>query len=68
MIRAQHAKLAANANISIYSADAHSPWRKGAIENADGSLRRYSPIVTNLAKHILAHLDVIAQKLNNRLC
>ena len=40
---AEHAKLAANANISIYFADAHSPWQKGAIENANGLLRQYLP-------------------------
>ena len=64
---AEHAKLAANANISIYFADAHSPWQKGAIENANGLLRQYLPKGTNLAKHTQAQLDVIAEKLNNRL-
>jgi IS30 family transposase len=64
---AEHAKLAANANISIYFADAHSPWQKGAIENANGLLRQYLPKGTNLSKHTQAQLDVIAEKLNNRL-
>ena len=31
---AEHAKLATNMNISVYVADAHSPWQKGATENA----------------------------------
>jgi transposase, IS30 family len=64
---AEHATLAANANISIYFADAHSPWQKGAIENANGLLRQYLPKGTNLANHTQAELDVIAEKLNNRL-
>jgi transposase, IS30 family len=64
---AEHATLAANANISIYFADAHSPWQKGAIENANGLLRQYLPKGTNLANHTQAQLDVIAEKLNNRL-
>ena len=64
---AEHATLAVNANIRIYFADAHSPWQKGAIENANGLLRQYLPKGTNLANHTQAQLDVIAEKLNNRL-
>ena len=64
---AEHAMLAVNANINIYFADAHSPWQKGAIENANGLLRQYLPKGTNLANHTQAQLDVIAEKLNNRL-
>ena len=64
---AEHATLATNANINIYFADAHSPWQKGAIENANGLLRQYLPKGTNLAIYTQAQLDVIAEKLNNRL-
>ena len=64
---AEHAKLATNMNINVYFADAHSPWQKGAIENANGLLRQYLPKGTNLAHHTQAQLDVIAEKLNNRL-
>ena len=64
---AEHAKLAANACIEIYFADAHSPWQKGAIENANGLLRQYLPKGTSLANYTQAQLNVIAEKLNNRL-
>jgi transposase, IS30 family len=64
---AEHALLALNAGIEVYFADAHSPWQKGAIENANGLLRQYLPKGTNLANHTQAELDVIAEKLNNRL-
>ena len=64
---AEHQQLALNAGIEIYFADAHSPWQKGAIENANGLLRQYLPKGTNLALHTQAELDVIAEKLNNRL-
>ena len=64
---AEHATLASNMNINIYFADAHSPWQKGAIENANGLLRQYLPKGTNLANYTQPQLDVIAEKLNNRL-
>jgi len=63
---AEHARLAANINIQVYFADAHSPWQKGAIENANGLLRQYLPKGTSLAKYTQAQLDEIAEKLNNR--
>ena len=63
---AEHALLAANLDIRVFFADAHSPWQKGAIENANGLLRQYLPKGTNLANHTQAQLDVIAEKLNNR--
>lgn len=63
---AEHAKLAVNANIKVYFADKHSPWQKGAIENANGLLRQYLPKGTSLAPYTQAQLDVIAEKLNNR--
>ena len=64
---AEHATLAANLCIDVYFADAHSPWQKGAIENANGLLRQYLPKGTNLANYTQAELNVIAEKLNNRL-
>lgn len=64
---AEPAKLAANACIEVYFADAHSPWQKGAIENANGLPRQYLPKGTNLATYTQAQLDVIAEKLNNQI-
>lgn len=63
---AEHALLAERLNIQIYFADAHSPWQKGAIENANGLVRQYLPKGTNLSRHSQAELDEIAERLNNR--
>ncbi|MBC7624886.1 MAG: IS30 family transposase, partial [Aeromicrobium sp.] len=48
---AEHARLAANVNIQVYFADAHSPWQKGAIENANGLLRQYLSTGTSFEKY-----------------
>ena len=63
---AEHARLTSDTGVDIYFADAHSPWQKGAIENANGLLRQYLPKGTNLANYTQAQLDEIAEKLNNR--
>jgi transposase, IS30 family len=63
---AEHALLAQNVGLHIYFADAHSPWQKGAIENANGLLRQYLPKGTNLSIYSQAELDEIAEKLNDR--
>ena len=53
---AEHAKLAANMSISVYFADAQSPWQKSAIENANGLLRQYLPKGCSLANDTQAQL------------
>ncbi|MBC7625239.1 MAG: IS30 family transposase [Aeromicrobium sp.] len=63
---AEHVRLAANVNTQIYFADAHSPWQKGAIENANGLLRQYLSTGTSFEKYKQVQVDDIAEKLNNR--
>lgn len=63
---AEHALLSEHVGIAVYFADAHSPWQRGAIENANGLLRQYLPKGTNLAGHTQAQLDEIAERLNDR--
>ena len=45
---AQHHILADELGIRTFFCDPHSPWQKGAIENAIGRLRRPLPRSTNL--------------------
>lgn len=63
---AEHVRLAESLRIQIYFADAHSPWQKGAIENANGLLRQYLPKGTSLSRYSQADLDEIAERLNDR--
>lgn len=44
---AHHARLHA-INLNTFFCNTHSPWQKGAIENAIGRLRRFLPRKTNL--------------------
>lgn len=63
---AAHRQLSDMTGVAVYFTDAHSPWQKGAIENANGLLRQYLPKGTALGHYSQAQLDAIAQRLNNR--
>ena len=45
--------------------DAHSPWQKGGIENANGVIRHHLPNRTNLDAITHAEVDLLARKINN---
>ena len=49
-----------------YFADKHSPWQKGAVENAIGLIRRYLPKGTSLKTLTQNDLDDIVEEINNR--
>lgn len=63
---AGHVQLSQMTGLAVYFADAHSPWQKGAIENANGLLRQYLPKGTPLGQYTQAQPDGIAQRLNDR--
>jgi transposase, IS30 family len=46
--------------IPTYFCDPHKPWQKGAVENANGRLRRWLPRKTNLNTLSQADLDRVA--------
>ena len=45
---AQHRLLVDKLDVKTFFCDTHSPWQKGAVENAIGRLRRFFPRRTNL--------------------
>ena len=52
--------------VNFYFADAHSPWQRGANENANRQLRFWLPKGTDLTTHTQARLDAICNVLNTQ--
>lgn len=63
---AQHAQFSLDTNVAVYFCDPHSPWQRGSNENTNGLLRQYFPKGTDLSVHSAAHLQAVADQLNDR--
>ena len=62
---ADHSGLARRLGITVYFADAHSPWQRGSNENSNGVSRRHLPKGTTL-DHSPRHLRRISRLMNDR--
>ncbi len=63
---APHKRTGASLDMAVCFCDPHSPWQRGANENANGLLRRYFPKGTGLSVYPEDHLDAVAEELNDR--
>ena len=61
---AGYATLAKRCGISIYFADAHSPWQRPTNENGNGLIRRYVGKGTDLSRFTPADLRSIEHRIN----
>ena len=63
---ANHAAIAAAAQLEIFFCDPHSPWQRATNENTNGLLRQYFPKGTDLSGYHRDYLEFVAAELNSR--
>jgi IS30 family transposase len=63
---ANHQQFSIASDMQVYFCDPQSPWQRGSNENTNGLLRQYFPKGTDLSVHSQAHLNTIANRLNQR--
>jgi IS30 family transposase len=63
---ADHRRFSLATDIDVYFCDPQSPWQRGSNENPNGLLRQYFPKGTDLSLYSQAHLNKVAQQLNER--
>ena len=62
----QHPAMAEGLAAEIYFCEPYKSWQKGAIENANGLIRRYLPKRTNIDNYNQEDIEKIIDKLNNQ--
>lgn len=63
---AQHKRLEAALDLTVYFADPYAPWQRGTNENTNGLVRQYLPKGSDLSGHSQDDLNAIAENLNDR--
>lgn len=61
----QHETLKEAHGIQTYFCDPYSPWQKGAVENANGIIRRWIPKKADIIELKQQELDAIIHTINN---
>jgi IS30 family transposase len=61
-----HQQFTIASDMRVYFCDPQSPWQRGSNENTNGLLRQYFPKGTDLSVHSQAHLNFVANRLNQR--
>lgn len=63
---ALHWKFRLEYGIDTFHCDPYCSWQKGGVENANGIIRRYLPISTDLSQYSDGDLMAIQEMINNR--
>jgi len=61
-----HATLTQEIGLSVYFADAKSPWQRGSNEHLNGLLRQYFPKGTDISRWSMPEIQAVADIINNR--
>lgn len=61
-----HERVERESGVTIYFADARSPWQRGTNENTNGLLRQYFPRSTDLRRVTHTEIERVENELNNR--
>jgi IS30 family transposase len=64
--QALHEEIAAELKLDIFFCHPYHSWEKGTVENTIGLIREYLPKKTSLENITQRHLNLIANRLNNR--
>ena len=63
---ATHEYISKKLDVTVYFADPHAPWQKGAIENGNGLIRQYIPKGTDFSQVSHQKISEIQEKINTR--
>ncbi len=63
---AAHKEFSIATDLQVYFCDPHSPWQRGSNENTNGLLRQYFPKGKDVSGYSQAHLNKVADLLNER--
>jgi IS30 family transposase len=62
----RHDYITKKLGVTVYFADPHAPWQKGAIENINGLIRQYIPNGTDFKQVSQQKISAIQDRINRR--